>query len=158
MDLPYRIRAPPGRSTFQKINRTLLHTSEPPRSPAYEQDLCEAIKSDGSNCDVELLSDEHAWCDKHLGEMKSLENSWYAMQVESAKVAVYDAETARRKVQKLRLAIELRRQIRERFFPRGGDTTNYIDWITDVERELYGLADYIMSKHNAIIYGPHVEC
>lgn len=62
------------------------------------------------------------------------------------KDSVISADIAKQKVMKLRLSVELRRQIRDQFYPRGGDIQDYIKWIHNLENDVRQLADSLLSK------------
>lgn len=60
-------------------------------------------------------------------------------------MTVISSETAKQKVIKLRLSVDLRRQIRDRFYPRWGDIQDYIKWIAKLEADVRQLADSLLS-------------
>jgi hypothetical protein len=111
--------------------RNLIHTCEPPESPAIQGSRCDAI--------------ETTWCNWHLREQNDLSTRWENLQLAAEKIVVFDAHTAKQKVLKLRLAVELRRRIRERFHTRGIDTVDFIEWIARLEKEVRTLANMILS-------------
>ena len=59
---------------------------------------------------------------------------------------VLSLDVAKQKVLKLRQSVDLRRQIRDRFYPRGGDIQDYIKWLAKLEADVRGLADSLLSK------------
>lgn len=135
-----RRRSPKAKSTVS------VKFSEPPRSPYLINHNCEALESDGRHCPQVLVTDGDAWCKRHARELKEIKTRWERTVKEAERVNVVNPNTAEGKVLKLRQAVDLRRQIRERFYPRGGDTMDFIKWITRLERELRALADTILSK------------
>lgn len=140
-----RIHASQNRSGNKGNYRTLLRSSDPPKSPLVKGNPCEALAEDGTACDAVLSSEGHTWCNRHFVEMKDLKARWKRREEEAININATDPDTAKQKVIKLRLAVELRRQIRERFYPHGGDTADYIQWITKLEKDMRSLADSILS-------------
>ena len=146
MSLQLRIHTSQRRqSSFKGKSRVLLQSSEPPESPLIRGNTCDAIDTDGRRCKLILPSDGHTWCKRHLRELKDLNIRWGRTQKDSERVEVISPDTAKQKVLKMRLAVDLRRQIRERFYPRGGDTADFIKWIMRLEKDVRALADSILS-------------
>ena len=71
--------------------------------------------------------------------------AWDKFQKEAEKIEVRDPNTAKQKMQKLQLAMNLRRRLRERFHTRGVDTPDYTKWIAKVEADTRQLADALLS-------------
>ena len=153
MSLHLRVNTSQGRSpTFKGKSRVLLRSSDPPESPVVQGNACDAIESDGTRCRLALPTDSHAWCKRHVRELKDLSNRWGRAQKDAERVDAANPDTAKQKVLKLRLAVELRRQIHERFYPRGGDTPDFLRWIMKLEKDIRGLADSILSKSIVCVY------
>jgi hypothetical protein len=112
---------------------------------AYEPS-CEALEPSGRPCKVALAATaEDPWCHRHRDEWLDLTTRWIRLQKEAEKLAVIGFESAKQKVLKLRLSVELRRQIRDQFYPRGDDTQDYIKWIVKLETDVRQLADSLLS-------------
>ena len=71
--------------------------------------------------------------------------AWDKFQKEAEKIEVKNPQTAKQKMQKLQLAMGLRRRLRERFHTRGVDTPDYTKWIAKVETDTRQLADALLS-------------
>ncbi len=71
--------------------------------------------------------------------------AWDKFHKEAEKIEVKDPSTATQKMQKLQLAMNLRRRLRERFHTRGVDTPDYTKWIAKVETDTRQLADALLS-------------
>lgn len=129
MALHVRIHTPrEPRSILKSRPRSLLNCTEPPQSPFGKGNSCDATDG-GRSCSQSLASDGPLWCKKHLGELKDLSAKWNRAQKEAERIEAVDPDTAKQKTIKLRQAVDLRRQIRDRFYPRGGDTADYLKWI-----------------------------
>lgn len=129
-----------------RLQRNVLSRfSKPPESPLIKGNACEAIDANGRTCRHQLESDAETWCRQHVRELKELKTRWERTQKDADRVETTNPEMAKQKVLKLRLAIELRRQIREKFYPRGGDTVDFLKWIMRLENDVRGLADSILS-------------
>ncbi|KAF2175897.1 hypothetical protein K469DRAFT_609184 [Zopfia rhizophila CBS 207.26] len=144
-----RIHARQGRFVNKGKSRPLLRSSEPPKSPLTKGTTCDAVERNGNPCKVVLPSDGYTWCKHHFNEMKELTAKWKTAQQEAEAVEVVNPDTAEEKVLKLRLSIDLRRQVRERLYPRGGDTFDYIQWIMKLETDARALADSILMSNLA---------
>jgi hypothetical protein len=84
--------------------------------------------------------------------------AWDKFQKEAEKIEVRDPQTAKAKMQKLQLAMNLRRRLRERFHTRGVDTPDYTKWIAKVESDTRQLADALLSKSDYVgTYWPFVR-
>jgi hypothetical protein len=136
-----------ARPSFKGKSRILLHSSAPPDSPvSKEGNHCEALEPDGRRCQHTLPSDEReAWCKRHSRDLKDAQTRWGKLLKEAERVEAINPDSAKQKVLKLRQAVDLRRMIRERFYPRGGDTADFIKWIARLERDVRALADSILS-------------
>lgn len=147
MTIQLRISSGQGRRpSFKGKSRSLLRLSDTPESPAFLGVVCDAVEPDGRACKVALLSDaDDPWCERHLKEWKELTSRWSQAQREAEKLAVLGLDTAKQKVLKLRLSVQLRRQIRDRFYPRGGDIQDYIKWLAKLEKDVRQLADSLLS-------------
>ncbi|KAF1953675.1 hypothetical protein CC80DRAFT_494275 [Byssothecium circinans] len=132
------------RPSFKGKSRILLHSSPPPESPALRSNHCEALEVDGRRCQHALPSEGETWCKRHSRELKEIKAKWTKVLNEAERAEVINPDTAKQKVLKLRQAVDLRRQIRERFYSRGGDTADFLKWIGRLERELRALADGIL--------------
>jgi hypothetical protein len=133
------------RPTFQARSRSLLRSSDPPDSPTTRKTACEAIETDGRPCNIALASEEEDWCSRHAQDLRDLNMAWDKIQKEAEKTDVKDAKTAKQKMEKLHLAVTLRRRLRERFHTRGVDTVDFIRWFAKVEQDTSALADSILS-------------
>jgi hypothetical protein len=128
--------------------RHLLRSSEVPGSPTTIGPVCEALELHGRPCKVTLAATaEDPWCNRHHHEWKDLNARWIKTHKEAERLVVVSSETAKQKVIKLRLAIDLRRQIRDRFYPRGGDIQDYIKWVAKLETDVRQLADSLLSMN-----------
>jgi hypothetical protein len=131
--------------------RSLICSSDPPNPPMTRRTVCEAIETDGRPCNIALASEEEDWCGRHAQDLKDLNMAWDKIQKEAEKIDVTDPKTAKQKTEKLHLAINLRRRLRERFHTRGVDTVDFMKWFAKVEQDTSALADSIMreSCHSA---------
>jgi hypothetical protein len=128
--------------------RRLVRLSDIPESPTIVGPACEALESDGRSCKVALAkSAEDPWCHRHHQEWRDLNARWSKVHKEAEKLAVINSETAKQKVIKLRLSVDLRRQIRDRFYPYGDDIQDYIKWIAKLESDVRQLADSLLSMY-----------
>jgi hypothetical protein len=71
---------------------------------------------------------------------------WGRVHKDAEKVMVMGLDDAKQKIMKLRQSVDLRRQIQDRFYPRGGDIQDYIKWIHKMENDVRALADTLLSK------------
>jgi len=134
------------RPAYRGNSRRLLRLSDIPESPATIGATCEAVESDGRACRNALPSGtSDPWCDRHLEEWQDLNAKWSKTQKEAERIIVLSLDVAKQKVMKLRQSVELRRQIRDRFYPGGGDITDYIKWLAKLEADVRGLADSLLS-------------
>lgn len=85
------------------------------------------------------------WCKRHLGELKELSAKWTRTQKDAERIETLSPDSAKQKTIKLRQAVEFRRQIRERFYPKGGDTADYLKWIVRLENDVRSTADSLLS-------------
>ncbi|KAF1966521.1 hypothetical protein BU23DRAFT_544186 [Bimuria novae-zelandiae CBS 107.79] len=125
-------------------SRVLLHSSTPPKSPLITSNLCEALESNGRQCQQSLRSEGETWCRRHSSELKDFQIKWDKVFKDAERVEASTPDTARQKILKLRQAMDIRRQIRERFYSRGEDTSDFINWITTLEKDMRTLADSIL--------------
>lgn len=129
--------------------RHVLRSVRVPESPGAPGPACEAIQADGRPCKVALASSaQDPWCHRHHSEWIDLNTRWNKANKDAEKVTVVSSETAKQKVIKLRLSVDLRRQIRDRFYPRGGDMQDYIKWLAKLETDVRQLADNLLSMHS----------
>lgn len=133
------------RVSLKGPSRHLLRSIEVPKSPTSRGPTCGALKPDGCQCTVALADIIDIWCGVHQDEWKDLDARWRETYREAEKQTVISLKTAKWKVMKLRLSVDLRRQIRDRFYPQGGDIHDYISWITKLETELRQLAENLLS-------------
>jgi hypothetical protein len=150
MSVQLRINSLQDRRPSIKSNnaRRLVRLSDIPESPTIVGPACEALESDGRSCKVALAkSAEDPWCHRHHQEWRDLNARWSKAHKEAEKLVVLSSETAKQKVIKLRLSVDLRRQIRDRFYPRGGDIQDYIKWIAKLESDVRQLADSLLSMY-----------
>jgi hypothetical protein len=154
MSVQLRINGLQGQQPSKKPNlRHLLHSIEVPESPNTLDLACEALEPSGRPCRVALTTTaEEPWCHRHHNEWLELNARWSKLQKEAEKVAVISSETAKQKAIKLRLSVDLRRQIRDRFYPRGGDVQDYIRWIAKLEADARQLADSLLSTNHSTVY------
>jgi hypothetical protein len=75
---------------------------------------------------------------------------WKKVEKEAERIEASSPDTAKQKVLTLRQAIDLRRQIRDKFYPRGGDTADFLKWIGRLEKDLQTLADSILGSSSPI--------
>ncbi|RMZ73740.1 hypothetical protein GMOD_00009508 [Pyrenophora seminiperda CCB06] len=111
------------RPAFRGKTRQLLRLSDVPDSPASSGAFCDAVESDGHD---------------------------YAMEQntrEAEKLMVTSLDAAKRKIMKLRQSVDLRRQIQDRFYPRGGDIQDYTKWIHKMENDVRALADALLMSN-----------
>lgn len=127
-------------------SRVILRSSEPPKSPLVASNECEALQSTGRPCLQSLPRDEDTWCKRHSAELKDFQSKWERMFGEVQRMEADTPVAARQKILRLRQVLSLRREIRERFYARGGDTSDFINWMTTVERDMRKLADSRLSK------------
>jgi hypothetical protein len=71
---------------------------------------------------------------------------WAKIHKEAEKLMVTGLDAAKQKIMKLRQSVDLRRQIQDRFYPRGGDIQDYIKWIHKMENDVRALADALLSE------------
>jgi hypothetical protein len=71
---------------------------------------------------------------------------WGRVHKDAEKMTVTGLDAAKQKIMKLRQSVDLRRQIQDRFYPRGGDIQDYIKWIHKMENDVRALADTLLSK------------
>ncbi|KAA8613932.1 hypothetical protein PtrV1_12840 [Pyrenophora tritici-repentis] len=136
------------RPTFRGNSRRLLRLSDIPDSPTTIGAACEAVESDGRACRVALPSEaSHPWCERHTEEWKDLNARWGKTQREAERIVVLSLDVAKQKVMKLRQSVELRRQIRDRFYPGGGDIQDYIKWLGKLESDVRQLADSLLMQN-----------
>ncbi|KAL7775813.1 hypothetical protein CFE70_009657 [Pyrenophora teres f. teres 0-1] len=136
------------RPTFRGNSRRLLRLSDIPESPTTIGAACEAVESDGRACRVALPSGaSDPWCERHTEEWKDLNARWGKTQREAERIIVLSLDVAKQKVLKLRQSVELRRQIRDRFYPGGGDIQDYIKWLGKLESDVRQLADSLLMQN-----------
>ncbi|KAH7070148.1 hypothetical protein FB567DRAFT_573641 [Paraphoma chrysanthemicola] len=136
------------RPTAKGKTRHLLRSTEAPDSTATLGHICEALEPDERPCKVALSSTaQDPWCHKHHQDWTDLNARWSRAQRDAEKISVVDSETAKQKVLKLRLSVDLRRQIRDRFYPRGGDIQDYIKWLAKLENDVRQLADTLLMQN-----------
>lgn len=120
--------------------------SEAPESPTSPGAICEAVEIDSRPCRAELPSSAgEPFCSRHYKEWRELNTRWGKTHKEAEKLVVISLDLAKQKVIKLRQSIDLRRQIRDQFYPRGGDIQDYIKWIAKLENDIRQLADSLLS-------------
>jgi hypothetical protein len=149
MSVQLRINSLQDRRPSVKGNtRQLLRSSEVPDSPSTRGHVCEALEPDGRPCRVALAATAvDPWCHRHHHDWQEINTRWSKTHEDAEKLVVVNSETAKQKVMKLRLSVELRRQIRDRFYPRGGDIQDYIKWIAKLETDVRQLADSLLSAN-----------
>lgn len=136
------------RSTIYRGNtRRLLRLSDVPDSPTSSGAVCEAVESDGQACWVALKeSAGDIWCYQHHDEWRQLNIHWAKIHTDAERMTVTGLDAGKQKILKLRQSVDLRREIQERFYPRGGDIQDYIEWINKMENDVRQLADSLLSK------------
>src|SRR6266567_684954 len=143
------LQGPRGRSN-QLQTRSLLYSSEPPSSPQRKGTTCDALEIDNQPCHALLRTENEAWaawCNRHFEEMESLNADWKQAQQEANDIeGPLDFNSAMQKVNKLRSAIELRRQISVRFYGTGDDIADRIQWIMKLEQDVRAFADRSLGK------------
>ena len=143
-------QSPSGRSN-QLQTRSLLYSSEPPSSPQVKRTTCDALQIDNQLCHAALSTESDAWCNHHFEEMKSLNAAWKQAQQKADDIeGPLNFNLARQKVDRLRSAIDLRRQISVRFYRTGDDIADRIQWITKLEQDVRAFADRNLGKLLAI--------
>lgn len=149
MSLQIRISSFQDRRPTQKNHfRHIVRINNIPESPGAAGPICDAVEIDGRPCKISLEAKAaDPWCPKHHQEWKNLNSRWSKAVKDAEKIVVVDSEAAKQKVIKLRLSVDLRRQIRDRFYPRGGDIQDYIKWIAKLETDVRQLADSLLSRH-----------
>ena len=70
---------------------------------------------------------------------------WAKVNQDAEKMMVAGLESAKQKTITLRQSVYLRRQIQHRFYPRGWDVKDYIEWIQKMENDTRHLADTLLS-------------
>jgi hypothetical protein len=144
-----------SRPSNKAKSRTLLYSSEPPPSPQVAGSKCDALEPDGQPCQALLRSESQAWCNKHFKEMVALNSDWKKAMKEGDLIqSLHSPDLAKQKVYKLRLAIDLRRQISQRFYKQGGDIADHIQWIMQLERDVRALADQKLGQYHPTISQP----
>jgi hypothetical protein len=134
------------RSSKKSPLRPLLRLVDVPASLGAHDPACKALEPSGRPCKVALAAiAEDPWCHRHRDEWLDLTTRWIRLQREAEKLAILGSESAKQKVLKLRLSVELRRQIRDQFYPCGDDTQDYIEWIVKLETDVRQLADSLLS-------------
>ncbi|KAH5383217.1 hypothetical protein HBI38_228920 [Parastagonospora nodorum] len=149
MSVQLRINGLQARRPSVKGNaRRLVRLSDIPESPTVTGPVCEALELDGRPCQVALAATtKDPWCNRHYHEWKEINARWSKAHREAEKMTVISSETAKQKVIKLRLSVDLRCQIRDRFYPRGGDIQDYIKWIAKLEADVRQLADSLLMQN-----------
>ncbi|KAF1829402.1 hypothetical protein BDW02DRAFT_642881 [Decorospora gaudefroyi] len=110
--------------------------------------LNDAVETDGRACRSALPSGaSDPWCERHHEEWKDLIAHWSRTQKDVEKIVVLSVDLAKQKVMKLRQSVELRRQIRDRFYPGGGDIQDYIKWLGKLEGDVRQLADSLLMQN-----------
>lgn len=132
-------------SVSKDHSRIILHSSDPPKSPLVAYNVCEAVENNGRLCQQTLPREEENWCKRHATELKDFQAKWNKAFRDAECVEAGTPDTAREKILKLRQAMDIRRQIREKFYSRGGDTSDFINWIASLEKDMRTLADSILS-------------
>ncbi|KAF2847502.1 hypothetical protein T440DRAFT_491936 [Plenodomus tracheiphilus IPT5] len=136
------------RPAYRTKTRDLLNLSKVPDSPASSRACCEAVEADGRPCRTELpFIAGDPFCSRHYKEWRDLSARWNRTHKEAETLIVVNLDVAKQKVIKLRLSVKLRRQIRDQFYPRGGDTQDYIKWIASVEDDVRQLADHLLMQN-----------
>ena len=135
------------RPAYRGNTRHLLRLIDIPESPATLGAVCEAVETDGRPCRAALPSGANdPWCDRHHDERNDLNARWSKIQKEAERIIVLSLDVAKQKVMKLRQSVELRRQVRDRFYPGGGDIQDYIKWLGKLENDVRQLADSLLSR------------
>jgi hypothetical protein len=135
------------RPAFRGKTRQLLRLSDVPDSPSSSGAVCDAVDSEGHACWATLPSSAgDPWCYKHHDEWQQMSLRWAKIHKEAEKLMVTGLDAAKQKIMKLRQSVDLRRQIQDRFYPRGGDIQDYIKWIHKMENDVRALADALLSK------------
>ena len=112
---------------------------------------CDALEIDNQSCHAVLSTEGEAWCNRHFEEMKSLNTDWRQAQQKADDIeGPFNFNLARQKVDKLRSAIDLRRQISVRFYRTGDDIADRIQWIMKLEQGVQAFADRSLGKLLAI--------
>ncbi|KAF2744741.1 hypothetical protein M011DRAFT_496021 [Sporormia fimetaria CBS 119925] len=146
MAVSIRITVPQDtRLSLKAPNRTLIQHTPPtqPMSPA-ESTSCAALTPDMQQCPLPVQQDSYTWCNAHFSELKNLSYRWRRAQKEAESIQVVNPDTAKEVTMKLRLAVELRRQIKKRFCTRGEDTADFLAWLLRLERDIRGAADAVL--------------
>jgi hypothetical protein len=134
------------RSSKKSPSQPLLRLVNVPESLGDHDPACKALEPSGRPCKVALAATaDDPWCHRHRDEWLDLTTRWIRLQKEAEIVVVLGSESAKQKVLKLRLSVELRRQIRDQFYPCGEDTQDYIKWIVKLETDVRQLADSLLS-------------
>ncbi|KAF1850352.1 uncharacterized protein K460DRAFT_272527 [Cucurbitaria berberidis CBS 394.84] len=149
MTLQLCIRSTRERQPDPKGNtRSILRLSEVPDSPASVGAICEAVELDGRPCKTTLPPSAcDPWCSAHHKEWVELNMRWSKVHTEAEQLAVTGVSIAKQKVSKLRLSVDLRRQIRDRFYPHGGDLQDYLKWLGKLENDVRQLADMLLMQN-----------
>lgn len=135
---------------YRGNTRRLLRLSDVPDSPKLSGAVCEAVESDGRACWVALKeSAGDIWCYQHHDEWRQLSIRWTKIHKDAERMVVTGLDTGKQKILKLRQSVDLRREIQERFYPRGGDIQDYIKWINKMENDVRQLADSLLSQSHS---------
>lgn len=141
-----QLRITDRRPSAKANPRTVLRSSDVPSSPTVSGPVCEALEADGRPCKgTHATTSGDPWCSKHHQEWKDINAKWNKVHKEAERQTVTSSENAKQKVLKLRQSVDLRRTIRDRFYPRGGDIQDYIRWIAKLETDVRQLADTLLS-------------
>ncbi|CAO2658311.1 Nn.00g060340.m01.CDS01 [Neocucurbitaria sp. VM-36] len=136
------------RPDFKGNTRRLLRLSEVPDPPTSLGAVCEALESNGRPCNVALPKNaKDPWCNGHHKKWIDLTSRWNKIHKEAEQLVVTSLDVAKQKVLKLRQSVEHRRQIRDTFYPRGGDLQDYIKWIGKLENDVRQLADTLLMQN-----------
>lgn len=140
-------------TNYRGNTRRLLRLSDIPDSPTSSGAVCEAVESDGRACWIALPSNtSDIWCPRHHDEWTQMTMRWGKVHMEAEKTMVTTLDVAKQKIMKLRQSVDLRRQIQDRFYPRGGDIQDYIKWINKMENDVRQLADSLLSKSSLVLH------
>ena len=159
MSLQLRVRD--RKVSVKRTSRQLLRSIEAPESHTTSSPACEAVDPDGDQCRIALATNTKAiWCDEHHRQWVDMDARWHETYEEAEKQIVLNFKTAKLKVMKLQLSVDLRRQIRHRFYPRGGDIDDYIEWIARLETHLRWLSDNLPSiiRSSPTVTSSDIQC
>ncbi|KAK1912018.1 hypothetical protein P3342_012501 [Pyrenophora teres f. teres] len=135
-------------NNFRCESRRLLYLNNVPDCPLSNEAVCEAVEPDGRACWIALPpNSDDIWCYQHHNEWRQMTARWEKVNQNAEEISVVGLESAKQKILITRQSVYLRRQIQHRFYPRGGDIQDYIEWIQKMEQNTRLLADTLLMSN-----------